>query len=158
MATLPDVGGQLHEIERLQVWVNVVTAYEKVRLRLARDHFAANWPVTVLGVIPTRRADLEVALEDLRSIRLIMVSFPSRLVVVGVMALPAVFLELPLAVTGLCLAGAVMFLLLSFVAAIEVTDSTGVTTIPVCLLQRRRVAAFIDAVRHTARANRRESA
>ena len=121
MAANPGKTGHPNQVERLQVWVNVVTAYEKVRFELTCSRLEVSWPVTVLGVVPTRRAALSVALEDLRSVRLRMVAFPSRLIVVCVMVSLAVFVHLPVVVSAGCFVAAIFFFLLSIVAAVEIT-------------------------------------
>lgn len=140
-------GSPVQVIAESRLMVNVVTAYEKVAFRLTDAALEADWPVPILGVIPMRRMQREIALARLRSIRLVPVVFPSRFVVMTVLALAPVVLQLPFVVTLVVGVLALLFLLLSVVVAVEITADEGTTTIPVCALQRKRARRFIDEVR-----------
>ncbi len=129
------------------VMVNAVTAYEKVHLTLSPVELSADWPGTLLGVIPISREQLYVDLNDIRTIQLVPVVFPSRLVLVPLFAFLPVIAGLPLAMGVVSITIAVLFLLLGVVSAIDVRHPDGVTRIPVCWLQRNAVREFIASVR-----------
>jgi hypothetical protein len=134
-------------IAESRMMVNVVTAYESVAFRLTDTALEADWPVPILGVLPVRRVRREIPLSRVRSIRLVPVVFPSRFLVMTLLALAPAAFRFPFVVTLVAGAFALLFLLLSVVLAVEITADDGTTTIPVCALQRERARGFIDEVR-----------
>ena len=130
-----------------ELMVNVITAYQHLRLRLTDRGLFIEWPVAVLGVVPVRRRQIDVPLSSVRSIEMAPLVFPSRLVVVvGLVAL-ATYVDIPLWGTALLGLAAILFLFLSFVISIRVDTTETTTAIPVCWLQRKRASQFIDSVR-----------
>lgn len=138
-------------VAEARLMVNVLTAYERVRLRLGRRLLHADWPETVLGIVPIRRNRLVVPLAEVRSIRLTSAFFPTRLLVVGVVFLFAAAFDPPPLVTASLGLVALLFALLGVVAAIEITTAETRAIIPVCWLQRTRALGFIDMVERSRR-------
>ena len=146
MATQPAPDETVRALADTQLMVNVVTAYEKVRFRLTAGHLRVDWPETVLGVIPFRRLHLTVPLPELTSMRLVRVVFPTRLAVVALVAFCLYAFDMPPVGVAILMLVAVLFVLLSFVNAVEITREGDRLTIPVCWLQRRRAGDFIAVV------------
>jgi hypothetical protein len=133
-------------VARTTVMVNVVTAYERVHFTLDREHLTVQWPVTLLGVVPVGIRHYVTPLSAITGMRLVRVLLPSRLLVAGLGGLLLVALDLPGWLAGLVAAVSLGFVLLGVVAAVRIEAESGSETIPVCYLQRRRVAEFIARV------------
>ena len=129
-----------------RVLTNMVTPYVRVYLALAGGVVTVEWWAMALGVVPLRRRRLALPLEQVSSLRARGVLFPARLVVA--LGLVAVLYLVSLPAWGVALAGlgALVFLLLSFVDALEVRHEGGTQLIPFCFWQRRRVIGWVRAV------------
>lgn len=129
----------------LRVLTNMVTPYVRVHLVLAGEVITAEWWNLALGVIPLRRSRLVLPLARVSLLRVRSVLFPDRLVVA--LGLIVVLYVVPLPWWGAALAGlgAVCFLLLSLVNALEVGHPGGTRLIPFCFWQRHQVAAWVRA-------------
>ena len=130
-------------VVEVRVLTNMVTPYVRVHLVLAGGVVTAEWWAMALGVVPLRRRRLVLPLERVSSLRVRGVLFPARLV--AALGLAAVLYLVSLPVWGVALVGlgAVVFLLLSFVDALEVCHDGDGQLIPFCFWQRRRVIGWV---------------
>lgn len=128
------------------VMVNVATPYLRVGFALTGTDLRVSWPETILGLIPVRLSRLAVPLTDLTSIRFRHKVIPTRLAIVILLVSLVVIFDLPRFAIALGVVLAVWLLLVSIVGVVEVADSRGQWTIPVCLLQKRAVIEFIRRV------------
>jgi len=129
----------------LRVLSNMVTPYARVYLALARGAISAEWWAMALGVVPWRRRRLVLPLERISSLRVRGALFLDRLVVAVGLIVVLYVVRLPVWATALVGLGAVIFLLLSFVDALEVRYAGGRQLVPFCFWQRHRVAAWVRA-------------
>lgn len=139
-------------VAEARVITNVVTAYMKVRFTLTTQRLSIAWPATVLGVVPVRRRELDVPLGAVAAIRMSAAFFPARLAV-ALAAVALLFMgNLPALGVGLLGLLATVFVLLSYVATVQVALSDGTRrVVPVCWLQRHRVTSFVAAAQRLVR-------
>jgi len=129
------------------LWVlsNMLTPYARVHLARAGGVISAEWWAMALGVVPWRRRRLVLPLERISSLRVRGALFLDRLVVAVGLIVVLYVVRLPVWATALVGLGAVIFLLLSFVDALEVRYAGGRQLVPFCFWQRHRVAAWVRA-------------
>ncbi len=118
-----------------------------VQLVLTEGEITSAWWATALGIIPLRRRHLAVPLERLRALEWSGAAFPDRLAAAAALTAVLFLAPLPLWAVALTGLGAIVFLLLGYVAALHLSQDTGRVVIPICWWQRHRVARFVDAVR-----------
>jgi len=129
-----------------RVLANSVTPYLRVHLLLTGTTLAAHWRATLLGVLPLRRRRLVVPLDPGPALRIRAAVFPDRLAAAVALVTLLYFAPLPIWATALAGTGALLFLLLGLVDALQVRHPAGSALIPICWWQRRRVEAFIAAL------------
>lgn len=129
----------------LRVLSNMITPYAQVHLALAGGVISAEWWAMALGVVPWRRRRLALPLGRISSLRVRGVLFPDRLVVALGLIVVLYVVRLPVWATVLVGLGAIIFLLLSFVDALEVCHEGGRQLVPFCFWQRHQVAAWVRA-------------
>lgn len=149
--TGPSAGSQGAPARELAVIVNVVTAYQRILIRLDADTLTIDTPTTWLGIVPHGRRVIDVARTQIRDACIAPAVFPTRLVVaIGLAA--AVALASPpalLAVAGSVVA--LLFLLLSVVASIRIDTLTGDRhVVPVCWFERRAVQSLLADLEESA--------
>jgi hypothetical protein len=128
----------------LAVMVNVVTAYQRIRLRLDADTLTIDAPIAWLGVVPHGRRVIDLPRAGISVARIAPTVFPSRLIVAAALVALPWLVPLPAAIAVLSSVLAFLFLLLSVVASIRVEMSNGERHIvPVCWFERGAVVAFL---------------
>jgi hypothetical protein len=140
-------GGAGLGVAASELWVlsNMLTPYALVHLARAGGVISAEWWAMALGVVPWRRRRLVLPLERISSLRVRGALFPDRLVVAVGLIVVLYVVRLPVWATALVGLGAVIFLLLSFVDALEVRHEGGRQLVPFCFWQRHRVTAWVRA-------------
>ena len=129
----------------LRILSNMVTPYARVHLALAGGVLTADWWAMALGVVPWRRRRLVLPLGRVSSLGVRGVLFPDRLIAALGLVVVLYLVHLPMWGTALVGLGAIIFLLLSFVDALEVRHEGGRELIPFCFWQRHRVADWVQA-------------
>lgn len=130
----------------IRVLANMVTPYSRVHLALGGGVLTAEWWAMALGVVPWRRRRLALPLDRVSSLRVRGVLFPDRLAAALGLVAVLYLVGLPFWGTALVGLGAVVFLLLTFVDALEVRHEGGRQLVPFCFWQRHRVADWVQAV------------
>lgn len=129
----------------LRVLSNMVTPYAQVHLARAGGVISADWWAMALGVIPWRHRRLVLPLERISALRVRGALFPDRLVAALGLIVVLYLVRLPVWGTALVGMGALVFLLLSVVDALEVRHDGKRQLVPFCFWQRHQVAAWVRA-------------